>query len=159
VRLTRARDLIAAGVVVAVVANLLLLLAYDAVPPLPAPAGATLAVLAVLELVFTLTLRPRLARKPDTRPVPPLVAVRVVALAKASSLLGAIMVGAWLGVLVYVLPKRAVVVAAAGDTTSAVVGLISAAGLIAAALWLEYSCRAPDDSDRRDDQTGLPRSS
>jgi hypothetical protein len=148
-----------AGVVVAVLANLLLVFAYDAVPPLPALAGGTLGVLAVLELGYTVSLRPRLARKPGTRPVPPLVAVRVVALAKASSMLGAIMTGGWLGVLVYVLPKRSEVVAAAGDTTSSVVGLVSAAALIASALWLEYSCRAPDDSDRRDDETDLHRSS
>jgi hypothetical protein len=148
-----------AGVVVAVLANLLLVFAYDAVPPLPAPAGVTVAVLAVLELGYTVSLRPRLARKPGTRPVPPLLAVRVVALAKASSMLGAIMLGGWLGVLLYVLPKRAEIVAAAGDTTSSVVGLISAAALIAAALWLEYSLRAPGDKDGPDDPTDLHRSS
>jgi hypothetical protein len=159
VKLTRARDLVLTGVVVAVVVTLLLIVDYDAVPPLPTPAGATLLVLAVLELVFTLTLRPRLAGKSGTKPVPALAAVRAVALAKASSLLGAIMVGGWLGVLVYVVPRRASVVAAAHDTTSGVVGLVSAAALIAAGLWLEYSCRAPQDRDRRDDQNTLPRSS
>ena len=38
----------------------------------------------------------------------------------------------------------------AHDTTSAVVALVSGAALIAAALWLEYCCRAPEDPD---DQT------
>jgi hypothetical protein len=52
--------------------------------------------------------------------------------------------------LVYVLPKRAQLTVAANDTTSAVVALVSAAALIAAALWLEYCCRAPEDPD---DQT------
>ena len=149
-RFTRARDLVLVGVITAVVVNVLLLIGYDSLPPLPTLAGGTLLVLAVLELGFALVLRPRLARKAGTRPVPPLQAVRVVALAKASSLLGAIMAGAALGALVYVLPKRAQLTVAAHDTTSAVIALISAAALIAAALWLEYCCRAPEDPD---DQT------
>ena len=136
-RFTRARDLAVAGALAAVVVTLLLIVGYDSVPPLPVLAGATLLVLAVLELVFTLTLRPRLAGKPGTKPVPALQAVRAVALAKASSLLGAIMVGAWLGVLIFVFPRRSSVVAAGHDTTSGVVGLVSAAAQIAAALWLE----------------------
>jgi hypothetical protein len=47
------------------------------------------------------------------------------------------------------LPRRASIVAAAGDTTSSVIGLVSAAALIAAGLWLEYCCRAPDDPNGR----------
>jgi uncharacterized membrane protein len=142
---TRTRDLVIAGVVLAVLVNLILLVGYDSLPPLPAPAGATLLVLAVVEVFVAWSLRGRLAGKPGTRPVPPLVAVRAVVLAKASSLLGAIMTGAWAGALVYLLPRRSTIVAAAGDTTSAVIGLVSAAALIAAGLWLEYCCRAPED--------------
>lgn len=158
-RFTRTRDLVITGVVVAVLVNLLLILDYESLPPLPLAAGASLAVLAVVELVFAQSLRSRLAGKEGTKPVPPLLAARAVALAKASSLLGAIMAGAWLGVLVYVLPKRSAMISAAGDTNSSVVGLVSAAALIAAGLWLEHSCRAPHDRDGKDDQTGLPRSS
>jgi hypothetical protein len=61
------------------------------------------------------------------------------------------MVGAWLGVLVYVLPKRADVISASGDTNTSIIGLVSAAALIAAGLWLEHSCRAPEDRDDPDD--------
>ena len=157
-RVTRARDLALAGALAGVVVVLLLVVGYDSVPPLPVLAGGTLFVLAVLEAGYTLALRPRLAGRRGTKPVPALQAVRVVALAKASSLLGAIMAGGWLGELVFVLPKRGTIVAAANDTTSGVVGLVSAAALIAAALWLEYSCRAPDDRNRRDDSTTMPRS-
>jgi hypothetical protein len=155
VRFTRARDLAIPGVVVAVLVNLLMVLSYDSLPPLPTLAGASLLVLGVVELVFAQSLRARLAGRQGTRPVPALLAARAVALAKASSMLGAIMTGAWLGVLVYVLPKRADIVSASGDTRSAVVGLISAAALIAAALWLEHCCRTPEDQDRKDDQNGL----
>lgn len=158
-RFTRARDLVIAGVVVAVVVNLLLIADYQGLPPLPLLAGVTLLVLAIVELVFAQSLRARLAGKEGTRPVPPLLAARALALAKASSLLGAIMAGAWLGVLVYVVPRRSQMISAAGDTNSSVVGLLCAAALIAAGLWLEHNCRAPQDRDDRDDQTGLHRSS
>lgn len=155
-RFTRARDLVVTGVVVAVLANLLAVLDYDALPPLPTFAGATLAVLAIVEAVFAQSLRARLAGKEGTKPVPALVAARAVALAKASSLLGAIMAGAWLGVLVYVLPRRARLITGPGDTDSCIVGLVSAAALIAAALWLEYTCRAPEDRDNGDSRDDDP---
>jgi hypothetical protein len=147
------------GLIVAILVNLLVMADYDALPPLPVLAGVSLLLLAIVELAFAQTLRARLAGKEGTKPVPPLLAARAVALAKASSLLGAIMVGAWLGVLVYVVPKRSEMISAAGDTNSSVVGLVSAAALIAAALWLEHNCRAPQDRDDRDDQNGLHRSS
>lgn len=153
---TRARDLVVTGVVVAVLVNLLAVLDYDSLPPLPTFAGATLAVLAVVEAVFAQSLRSRLAGKQGTKPVPALVAARAVALAKASSLLGAIMAGAWLGVLVYVFPRRATLITGHGDTNSCVVGLVSAAALIAAALWLEYVCRAPSDRDNGDSRDDDP---
>jgi hypothetical protein len=148
---TRPRDLVITGAVVAVLVGLLMVLSYDSLPPLPRLAGATLLVLAVIELFFAQSLRARLAGKRDTKPVPPLVAARALALAKASSLLGAIMAGAWLGVLVYVLPKRADLISAAGDTNTSIIGLLSAAALIAAGLWLEHSCRAPEDKEDSND--------
>jgi hypothetical protein len=158
VKFTRTRDLVITGVVVGVLVNLLLVVDYESLPALPTLAGATLLVLAVVELVFAFSLRARLAGREDTKPVPPLVAARAVALAKASSLLGAIMAGAWLGVLVYALPKRAQLISAAGDTRTAVVGLVSAGALIAAGLWLEYVCRAPEDDGHGGDRGGVPRS-
>jgi hypothetical protein len=161
-KFTRTRDLVFSGVVVGVLVNLLLIIDYDSLPPLPVLAGGSLLVLALVELVFTQSLRARLAGKEGTRPVAPLLAARAVALAKASSMLGAILAGAWLGVLVYVLPRKVQLITATGDTNSSVVGLVSAAALIAAGLWLEHSCRAPEDRDDRrnkDDNTRSPRSS
>ncbi|MGH3495687.1 MAG: DUF3180 domain-containing protein [Sciscionella sp.] len=141
---TRARDLILVAVIAGVVVSLLLQWTYSALPKLPRLAGTTLLVIAIIEFVLTLALRPRFQRKPDTTPVPPLTAVRVVAVAKASSLLGAIMFGAWGGVLGYVLPRNGIFRAAGQDTTSGVLGIVCAAALVGAALWLEYICRAPD---------------
>lgn len=155
---TKARDLVIAGVVVGILVNLLALASYDSLPPLPKLAGATLLVLAALEVVFALSLRARFAGRSGTKPVPPLVAVRAVVVAKASSLFGAIMAGGWLGVLAYVLPRREQMILAAGDTTTSVIGLVSAAALIAAALWLEFVCRAPEDRDHPNDKGSSARS-
>jgi hypothetical protein len=151
-KVTRARDLLVTGVVAGILINLFLLIDYDSLPPLPLLAGLSLLVLAAIELIFAQSLRARLAGKEGTKPVPALVAARAVALAKASSVLGAIMVGGWGGVLAYVLPRYDQLITAAGDTNSALVGLLSAAALIAAALWLEYSCKAPEDRENHRDQ-------
>ncbi|GAA3025929.1 DUF3180 domain-containing protein [Actinokineospora globicatena] len=149
-RFTTARDLVLAGLIGAVVVYLALRLLYGDLPPLPQLAGITLLVLAVVEALFGFGLRDRI--KGNGKPVQALTAARAVALAKASSLLGAIMVGAWLGVLGYVLPDSGQVAAAKHDVVSAVIGLGCAAALIGAALWLEHCCRTPPDRDdqRRD---------
>ncbi len=144
---TRARDLIVAGAVAAVLVNLLLRLSYGDVPPLPQLAGTTLLAFAVVEVVLGTNLRARIRRRPGTRPVQPLTAAKAVALAKASSLAGAITVGAWLGVLAYVLPRRAALESAASDSVTAVLGAVCAGVLVAAGLWLEYCCRTPDFPD------------
>ncbi|HEX6358973.1 DUF3180 domain-containing protein [Actinophytocola sp.] len=144
---TRARDLVLTGLVAAALTYLLVRVLYGQMPPLPTFAGVTLLVLGAIEAWLGVWLRSRI-RNPQ-REVQPLTAARAVALAKASSVLGAIMFGAWLGVLGYVLPRRAEITAAAGDFRSAVVGVTCAALLIAAALWLEWCCRAPRDQDNQ----------
>ena len=146
---TRARDLIAAGAVAAVLVNLPLRLSYGAVPLLPRLAGLPLLAFAAAEVVLGTTLRARIQHKPGTRPVPALTAAKAVALAKASSLAGAITVGAWLGVFAYVQPLRSQVPAAASDTVTASIGVMCAGALVAAGLWLEYCCRTPDFPDDR----------
>ena len=157
-RFTRARDLVIAGVVVAILINLFLRLDYDSIPPLPTLAGATFAVIAVIETWFAFSIRARINRKPGTTPIRALTAVRAVALAKASSLIGAVMVGAWLGVLVYVLPLTDTLSVAGGDTRASIIGLVSAAGLIASGLWLEHCCRTPEDPDPDPDEADRPYS-
>ena len=144
-RFTKPRDLLAAGLVAGLLAHLLIRLAYDTLPPLPTFAGFTLLVIAAVNLWLAFSLRARILRKPGARPVEPLTAARAVAFAKASSVLGAIMLGAWAGVLAYVLPARGEFEAAGHDVLSASVGAVCAALLIAAALWLERCCRTPDD--------------
>jgi hypothetical protein len=157
-RFTRTRDLVIAGVVAAILVNLFLRLDYDSLPPLPVLAGATFAVIAVVETWFAFSIRARINGKPGTTPIRPLTAVRAVALAKASSLIGAFMLGAWLGVLVYVVPLVDLISVAGGDTRASIVGIVSAAGLIAAGLWLEHCCRTPNDPDPDPDEAKRPYS-
>ena len=146
---TRARDLAVTGLVAAVLVYLLVRSFYGQLPPLPTFAGVTLLVLAFIEGALGYSLRSRIRNPGEGKPLQPLTAARAVALAKASSILGAIMLGAWAGVLVYVLPRRAELLAAAADFRSTVVGVICAAFLIAAALWLEWCCRTPRDQDNQ----------
>lgn len=142
---TRARDLVLTGLVAALLVHLLVRSFYGQLPPLPTFAGVTLLVLAVVEAALGASLRNRIRHPNEGRPLQPLTAARAVALAKASSILGAIMLGTWLGILAYVAPRRDEITAAADDFPSAIVGIGCAAALIAAALWLEWCCRTPDD--------------
>ncbi|MGH3899697.1 MAG: DUF3180 domain-containing protein [Pseudonocardiaceae bacterium] len=141
---TRARDLVGAAVVAAVLVNLFLQLTYGDLPALPTLAGTTLLAFAIAEVVLGTTLQARIRQRPRTRPVQALTAAKAVVLAKASSLAGVITGGAWLGVLGYVLPLRTQLQSAASDTVTASIGAVCAGALVAAGLWLEYCCRTPD---------------
>lgn len=149
---TRPRDLLAVALVVAVLANLGVRLSYASLPGLPLLAGVTLGVLGSAEALGGHALRARIRHEPGTTPVQPLVAARAVLLAKASSLGGAVVAGAWAGLVVFVAPRSAAVPAARADLATSVVGLVSALVLVGGALWLEYCCRTPDDPDQADDR-------
>ncbi|SMD00174.1 DUF3180 domain-containing protein [Kibdelosporangium aridum] len=151
-RFTRPRDLVIAGLLAAVVLYLIMQSAYGSLPPLPTLAGVSLVVIAIVDVVLGFSLRSRIRGTKPGKPVQALTAARAVALAKASSVLGAIMLGAWIGVLVYVLPKRGDIVAASNDTSSAVIGAVCSAALIAAGLWLEHCLKTPDEPKEPDDR-------
>ncbi|MCP2332680.1 DUF3180 domain-containing protein [Actinoalloteichus caeruleus] len=154
-RFTRARDLLAVGLGSLLVVYLLLTLFYSSLPRLPTFAGATLVLIGAVEAVLGFSIRVRV-RERDRRGAVPrelaLFAARAVALAKASSLLGVIMLGAWLAVLLYVSPHRGDFDAAAGDQVTSLIGVACAVLLAAAALWLEHCCRAPEDPDSDEDR-------
>ena len=145
---TRVRDLLGYAAGVALVAWLALRRWYGDLPGLTWFVPLSLLLLALAETFAAQDLRARIRRTRAAPPLRPLVAARMLALAKASSLVGAVVLGAWAGLLAYVLPKRDVLAAARTDTTTAIVGVGCAAALVAAALWLEYSCRAPTPPDR-----------
>ncbi|MER7114425.1 DUF3180 domain-containing protein [Saccharomonospora azurea] len=148
---TRARELLLAAVIGFGVTFSLYRVAFGSLPNLPTLAGVTLLVLALGETVLAFSVRSRIR---EHRVESGIGIARAVALAKASSLLGALMVGAWLGALAYVAPRSSEIVAAADDVPATVVGACCAAALIGAALWLEQCCRTPKNGDR--DLNGPP---
>ncbi|UJW34678.1 DUF3180 domain-containing protein [Saccharothrix sp. AJ9571] len=150
---TRPRELVLAGLIGLVLGFGLFELFYGELPRFPLLAGLPLLILAVIEVILGVTLRNRIRAG---RVLDAIGIARAVALAKASSLLGSLMLGAWLGALAYLVPRGGELAAAADDTPGAAVGALCAAVLIGAALWLEHCCRAPEprDPDHRGYPTG-----
>ncbi|MDI5937633.1 MULTISPECIES: DUF3180 domain-containing protein [Micromonospora] len=155
---TRISTLVVAGLAAAAVAWLLISTLYGGFPRLPWLPVVTLAALAVLEAYAAVNTRSRIERRPGRDPVNPLLVARFVVLAKASALAGAIFAGWCAGLTgwLFVEPTRA----AAEDRPAAGAGLLAALALVAAALWLERSCRVPErpederDADRREGGPG-----
>lgn len=142
---TQPRTLVVLGLVVAACTWLVVRSVYGSLPPLPRWAGLSLLLLALVEVYLGAVVRARVARKPGAGLLDPLVAARALALAQASSLVGAGLAGAWAGLGVHLLAVRGELAAAAAETPGAVVGVVSSLLLVAAALWLEHCCRTPDD--------------
>lgn len=148
---TRVRDLTGYALAAGLIGWLVVRQWYGDLPRLSWFLPLSLALLALAEAIAGAQLRARIRRRPGTRPVHPIVAARSVALAKASSLVGALMLGLWGGLLAYVLPKLDFLAAAGSDARTAGVGIGASVALVAAALWLEWCCRAPTAPDDRDD--------
>lgn len=140
---TRVRDLAGLAVAVGLISWLVIRQVYGALPPFSSLVALSLVVLGAVEVVLGIQLRSRIQRRPGTLRVQPLVAARAVALAKASSLVGAIATGFWSGLLAYTVPRLPYLAAADSDARAAGVGLLSAVVLTAAGLWLEHCCRTP----------------
>ncbi|BAL93005.1 hypothetical protein AMIS_77850 [Actinoplanes missouriensis 431] len=146
--------LVVAGLAAAAAGWLLLSFSYSRLPSLPWTPALVLAVLAVAEAMLAQNTAARIQRKPGAPPVEPLAVARYVALAKASALVGAIFAGFSAGLLTWLLlePTKA----ARDDIPATAGGLVAALALIGAALWLERSCRVPEQPDRQDDDSDRP---
>jgi Protein of unknown function (DUF3180) len=149
--ITRPQDLLAVGLVAAVVGYALVRLNYQRMPPLPRFAGVAAAILGIGEAIAGRGLRSRIRPQEHPRgpartrtPVPPLTAARAVMAAKATALGGAALAGLWAGLLVYVLPSWTLLPAARSDGVTGIIGLVGALIMMGGALYLEYCCRAPD---------------
>ncbi|MEV4346645.1 DUF3180 domain-containing protein [Actinoplanes sp. NPDC049596] len=142
--------LIVAGLAAAAVGWLLLSFSYSALPELPWSPVIVLAVLAVAEGLLAQNTTARIQRKPGTMPVDPLAVARYVALAKASSLVGAISAGFSAGLLAWLAMEPTQ--AAHDDIPKAAGGVVTALALVGAALWLERSCRVPERPDSKDEE-------
>ena len=117
------------------------------VPPITL--GIALALIGVLVVVGALPVF-RVARGLAGARVDPFYATRILLLAKASSITGAILTGVALAVLVFLLTRS--VVAAAGPIGMAVVTLVGAALLLVGGLVAEKMCTLPPE----DDEPGRP---
>lgn len=144
---TRVSQLFAVAVLVGALTWVLVRAAYGDVPVLPRLADVTLLLLALAVAYTANSTRARLAGRPGTRPILPLTVARYAALAKSGSLAGAIVGGAWAGVLVYVVPRLEQRAPAADALTSAL-GLLAALALVLVSLWLERVCRVKDPPAR-----------
>jgi hypothetical protein len=115
---------------------------YVSLPPMPWTAVPTLLLLALGEAATGFNVRARIQRKPDTKPVEPLVVVRMAALGKASAHAAAVLVGVFGGFVGYLgssLDKPT----PRSDFFVSVGTFLAALALVGAALFLEYACRVP----------------
>ena len=148
---TRPAVLIVLAVAVAAITWAVLGFTYMSLPPMPWTAVPTLLLLALGEAATGMNIRARIQRKPDTKPVEPLVVVRMAALGKASAHAAAALVGLFGGFVGYLgssLDKptpRSDFFVCTGTFLAALV-------LVGAALFLEYSCRVPKRPEEEEDR-------
>jgi hypothetical protein len=145
---TRRRDLTAAVIGAAVLGYLLVMLLYRWFPPITLWTGSSLLAVAAAEALWARYVRTKINNgEIGDGPgwVHPLSVARSVMIAKASAWVGALVLGWWVGVLVYLLPRRSWLRAAAEDTPGSVVAAVSALALVVAALWLQHCCKSPQD--------------
>jgi hypothetical protein len=154
---TRSRDLVAATVVVAVVGYVLVTGLYGWFPPITILTGVSLLAVAAVESGWAFYVRSKIDDgEIGVGPgwLHPLSVARSVMVAKASAWVGATMLGWWLAVLAYLLPRRGVLRVATEDTPGAVVAAISALALVIGGLWLQHCCKSPEEPP--DDPDGVP---
>lgn len=118
---------------------------YADVPSPPVFAPLWLLLLAIAEGYTAQLTRGRLAGRPGTKPIHPLVVARLAALAKATSPVGALATGAYAGFLAKVAMTAGP--AAHNDTRTGAAGVVCAVLLAAAALALERVCRVKTPPD------------
>jgi hypothetical protein len=145
---TRPRDLLAPSVLVGAIAYALLRVGYGALPPLSYFIPVPLAALAVVELVAARRVRAAVRHDPRARPMAALVIARCVALGKASSLVGAAVLGASCALLGRVLPTAGSVDAAAHDGRVGGFLFVACVLLVAAGLVLERAGLDPGRDER-----------
>jgi hypothetical protein len=145
---TRKRDLTAAAVVAAVVGYMLVVLLYRYFPPIDVWTGVSLLAVAIVEACWAFYVRAKINNNEigDARGwLHPLAVARSVLIAKASAWVGALVLGWWIAVLIYLLPRRGTLRVAGEDTAGAVVAALSALALLVAALWLQHCCKSPQE--------------
>jgi hypothetical protein len=153
-RPTRKRDLLAATTAAAAAGYLLVVLLYQWFPPITLFAGVSLLAVALAEGAWGFYVRTkikdgRIGDGPGW--LHPLAVARSVLIAKASAWVGALVTGWWLGVLVYLLPRRSTLRVAGEDSAGAFVAAACALALVVAALWLQHCCKSPTEPPENPD--------
>ena len=114
-------------------------------PPITLPIA--LAAIGAIIIMLALPIR-RAIKGTQGGPVDPFYATRVVMLAKASSLGGALLFGVGIGVAAYLLTRSTT--PAAGSLSLAVSTIVGAAVLLASGLIAEHMCRIPPSGEDED---------
>ena len=156
---TRISTLVIIAVVCAAAGWVLLRAVYAKLPPLPWTGVPALLIAAVAEAWTGRDLRMRIAARGsgqgargsgqgarDLKPPAPLFVSRMVALAKASAVAAAIIAGFAAGFDFYLAGSLTASVPRQ-DALTAVITFVAAVLLGCAALYLENSCRVPEDPD------------
>ena len=144
-RRTRWADLLAPFVVIGVTVYVLLRFSYTDLLQLDYLVPVPIAALAVAELVAARRVRAAVRHDPNAKPMAAIVIARCVALGKASSLVGAAVAGAALGLIGRLLPDVRVVKVAANDARVGTLLFVASAFLVICGLLLE---RAGVDPNR-----------
>lgn len=150
-RRTRWSDLLVICVLVGIVAYVLARVGYDSLPPLSYGVAVPIAVLGLIEIVAARRVRAAVRHDPRVRPLQAIVVARLVALGKASSLVGAGVAGAALGLLAELFQFVGVARAVGHDVQVTAIVLAAALLLIAAGLLLERAGVDPSSDQRRDE--------
>jgi chromate transport protein ChrA len=144
VKPTSWRALVAAVVLAGVVGWLLFQAAYGDFVKLPTYAAVTAGLMAVFELVLARVIGQKVRGRVRGRQVHPLQVARAAALAKASSMGGALLLGLYAGFFVWLIPDADRAMDKADDAVTAAVSGAVCLLLVVAALLLERACRTPE---------------
>jgi hypothetical protein len=145
---TRKRDLAGGVVAAAVIGYLLVVMSYRYFPPLTVWTGLSLAAVGIAEAGWGWYIKGKISEGQigvGGDRMHPLAVARSVVIAKASAWMGAVVLGWWIAVLAYLIPRRGTMRVAGEDTAGAVVAAVCALVLVAAALYLQHCCKSPQD--------------
>lgn len=117
----------------------------------PITLAFALALIGAIVVLMALPVR-RVSRRVEGARVDPFYATRVVTLAKASSLSGALLGGAGIGMTAYLVTRS--VIPGVGSVTMALASAAGAVILLVAGLVAEHMCTIPPDDD--DPREGRP---
>lgn len=134
------------GAAVGAIVELALAATGRPIIPLPVTLGIALAVIGAIVITMAVPIL-RMVRSTTAPRVDPFYATRVVMLAKACALTGALGVGVGVGVLAYLLTRSIIGV---GSVAQAITTIVGAGVLLAGGLIAEHMCRTPPNDDDND---------